>query len=50
MTPETTGIEADETYKSSYTDFSGQVSRYNQWLVSEGNELLSKIQKQIAIS
>jgi hypothetical protein len=50
MTPETTGIEADETYKTSYTDFSGQVSRYNQWLVAEGNELLSKIQKQIATS
>ena len=47
MTPETTGIEADETYKTSYTDFSGQVSRYNQWLVDEGNNLLSKIQKQM---
>lgn len=48
MTPETTGIEADETYKSSYADFSGQVSQYNQWLVEEGNALLFKIQKQIA--
>jgi hypothetical protein len=47
FTPETTETEPDETYKSSYTDFSGQVSRYNQWLVAEGNELLSRIQKQI---
>lgn len=47
ITPETTGIEPDETYQTSYTDFSGQVSRYNQWLVEEGNNLLSKIQKQI---
>ena len=47
ITPETTGIEPDETYKSSYADFSGQVSRYNQWLVEEGNNLLSKIQKQM---
>tara|TARA_R110000868_G_scaffold114244_1_gene306230 strand:+ start:1224 stop:1883 length:660 start_codon:yes stop_codon:yes gene_type:complete len=50
ITPETTGIEPDETYKSSYTDFSGQVSRYNQWLVAEGNELLSKIQKNITLT
>jgi len=50
ITPETTGIEPDETYKSSYTDFSGQVSRYNQWLVAEGNELLSKIQKNITFA
>jgi hypothetical protein len=47
MTPETTGIEPDETYQRSYTDFSSQVSRYNQWLVDQGNDLLSKIQKQI---
>jgi hypothetical protein len=47
FTPETTGIEPDETYKSSYTDFSGQVSRYNQWLAEEGTDLLSKIQKQM---
>jgi hypothetical protein len=48
MTPETTGIEPDETYQSSYVDFSGQVSKYNQWLVEEGTNLLTKIQKQIA--
>jgi hypothetical protein len=47
ITPETTGIEPDETYQSSYKDFSVQVSQYNQWLVDKGNELLSKIQKQI---
>jgi hypothetical protein len=47
MTPETTTIEPDETYKSSYSDFSGQVSKYNQWLVEEGTNLLAKIQKQI---
>jgi hypothetical protein len=49
MTPETTAVEPDETYKSSYTDFSGQVSRYNQWLVAEGTDLLSRIQKQITM-
>jgi len=49
-TPETTGIEKDETYQSSYTDFSGQVSRYNQWLVEEGTDLLSRIQKQITMA
>jgi hypothetical protein len=47
MTPETIKVDPDETYKSSYADFSGQVSRYNQWLVEEGNNLLSKIQKQM---
>jgi hypothetical protein len=50
MTPETIKVDPDETYQSSYADFSGQVSRYNQWLVAEGNELLSKIQKQITLS
>lgn len=47
ITPETTGIDPDETYQTSYTDFSGQVSRYKQWLVEKGTDLLSKIQKQI---
>ena len=49
FTPETTGIDPDETYQSSYADFSGQVSRYNQWLVAEGTDLLAKIQKQITM-
>jgi hypothetical protein len=43
MTPETTGIAPDETYKSSYTDFDGQVSQYKQWLKLHGNQLLDKI-------
>jgi len=47
MTPETTGVEPDETYQSSYKDFSVQVSQYNQWLVEKGMDLLTKIQKQI---
>ena len=43
MTPETTGIEPDETYKSSYADFDGQVSQYNNWLKTHGNQLVDKI-------
>jgi hypothetical protein len=43
MTPETTGIAPDETYKSSYTDFDGQVAQYKQWLKLHGNQLLDKI-------
>jgi hypothetical protein len=47
MTPETTEVEPDETYQSSYKDFSIQVNQYNQWLVEKGMDLLSKIQKQM---
>jgi hypothetical protein len=47
MTPETTAVEPDETYQTSYKDFSVQVNQYNQWLVEEGTDLLSKIQKQM---
>ena len=43
MTPETTGIEPDETYKTSYNDFSGQMAQYNKWLKKQGNQLLVKI-------
>lgn len=46
MTPETTGIVPDETYKSSYTDFDGQVSQYKQWLEVHGSQLLDKIKTQ----
>ena len=47
ITPETTGIEADETYKSSYANFDGQVAQYNDWLQTQGNELLAKISQKI---
>lgn len=43
FTPETTGIEKDETYKSSYNDFDGQVAQYKHWLEVHGNQLLDKI-------
>jgi len=43
MTPETTGIAPDETYKTSYIDFDGQVSQYKQWLEVHGNQLLDRI-------
>jgi hypothetical protein len=46
MTPETTGIAPDETYKSSYIDFDGQVSQYKQWLEVHGSQLLDKIKTQ----
>jgi len=45
MTPETTGIAPDETYKTSYTNFDGQVAQYNDWLQSQGNQLLVKIKQ-----
>lgn len=47
MTPETTGIQADETYKTSYTNFDGQVAQYNDWLQTQGNQLLAKIDQTI---
>jgi hypothetical protein len=43
MTPETTGIAPDETYKTSYVDFDGQVFQYKQWLEVHGNQLLDRI-------
>jgi hypothetical protein len=43
ITPETTGIAPDETYKTSYADFDGQVSQYKDWLKVHGNQLLDKI-------
>jgi hypothetical protein len=45
ITPETTGIEPDETYKTSYTDFDGQVAQYKDWLETHGNQLLDKIKR-----
>lgn len=47
MTPETTGITPDETYKTSYNDFDGQVAQYRHWLQTQGNQLLAKIQAKI---
>lgn len=47
MTPETTGIAPDETYKTSYTDFDKQVAQYNDWLQTQGNELLAKINQTL---
>ena len=43
LTPETTGIAPDETYKTSYTDFDGQMAQYRHWLETHGNQLLDKI-------
>jgi len=43
ITPETTGIAPDETYKTSYTDFDGQEAQYRHWLETHGNQLLDKI-------
>jgi len=43
ITPETTGIAPDETYKTSYVDFDGQVFQYKQWLEVHGNQLLDRI-------
>jgi len=43
VTPETTGIAPDETYKTSYVDFDGQVFQYKQWLEVHGNQLLDRI-------
>jgi len=45
ITPETTGIAPDETYKTSYTDFDGQMAQYKHWLETHGNQLLDKIKK-----
>ena len=47
MTPETTGIQADETYKTSYNDFDGQMAKYKDWLQTQGNQLLAKIDQTI---
>jgi hypothetical protein len=46
ITPETTGIAPDETYKTSYIDFDGQVAQYKHWLEVHGNQLLDKIKTQ----
>jgi len=47
MTPETTGIAPDETYKTSYTNFDKQVAQYNDWLQTQGNQLLAKINQTL---
>lgn len=47
MTPETTGITPDETYRTSYNNFDGQVAQYKQWLLEHGNKLLDKIQQRL---
>jgi len=50
MTPETTGIEPDETYKTSYNNFDGQVAQYKHWLELEGNAILHKITQKLNIT
>jgi hypothetical protein len=47
ITPETTGIAPDETYKTSYIDFDKQVAQYNDWLETQGNQLLAKISQML---